>query len=1224
MSKKTFVDAKSASDNSKFHIGDYKIHEDDLFLVGDSELKTHGFINHHISAINDFYKNGIEQIIVHGFKAERDIINKRDKTPEDRSIEKIHVVVNFKNVKIGKPTSTNYFSGKPDILYPNMARLLGKTYSAPCSVSVEIKATAYMKDGTQSTRKDKVDNFEICRMPIMVRSSMCNTFNCSRQALIDLNEDPDDPGGYFLIKGIEWSIDGIENNLFNSIRVYKNEGYGKEIFRSDFISIPGNANANQGYFVVRCLKDGQITCQVVKSNLREVEIPMYLLFRLLGCANDKEIYDNIIYDDANNISTPTGVKMFKYIEDAFNIKYSSVPDGQYEYRPTKILEMLVDVLKVTEFSYLKLDENPEAYQQAMGILQRELDINLFPHIGLTPEYRKIKFRFLGLIMRKIMLVRLGILKPTDRDSFINKRLDIAGLAKPTKTGFNAAVIMKIRKRFSQDFKNNTFSSVNLANSFKHSIYGADFERLLSQAIISGNKAELSINRRRITNRLSTQLLGRKNTLHTLSTLRQITTTTSESAKQSERANEMRRVHMTFFGYVCIMSTSTGGKVGINKQLALFASVSLASPLHLIRKMLTEDKDIILLDDVDPQQIERQSLSHVYVNGYWLGCVKDSIKLVKKYRKMRREGKINNQTTIYWENTQDEVYFWVDRGRLMRPLLIVYNNRRDPEKFPIQDRKPSAKFKQGLAITTEHIKMLNTGELDIKKMIDMQLVEYISLEEQTNLVLCPTFDYLEKDQNNELHEWTHCDIPQSQFGMTVLTVPFGNHDQSPRLSFQSNQGNQTAGYFSKNWPFRCDKIAFLQYKCEMPLVRTVINRYVSSNGCNCMVAIMCNTGYNQEDSLIASRGASDRGLFNGCKFTYYKTELDQKEEFSNPDVNVTTDIKSSNYEKLENGIIAIGTIVHKNDAIIGKVAKITKTAGKYLFIDRSIVYKDTEEAIVHNVIRGRNEDDEKFCKVVLRKRRPVAIGDKFSSRHGQKGICALLMRDSDMPRTADGMAPSLIINPHAFPSRMTIGQMIEMVASNYCARKGVYIDATIFKKVDVESIGDELEAMGESRHGFYKLYNGITGEWIDSEIFMGGTFYQRLQKFVIDQIRSVTSGGSDALTYQPLDGRANGGGLRIGEMEQWCLSAAGVARFQSEKFRDHSDGYTQYICRCGRAAVYNEQKKLYKCKHCGDNLDVCEVPTTWTSKLLVHELESMGIGIKRYPKPYTFPVYEDTK
>lgn len=1578
------INSAKTSSNNKIKYCDYTINQDDLFLVGDSELDNKGLVYHHISSSDDLYDIGIHQIITQVFKVEKEIINQRNITTEDKSIKKINVCVTFDDVFISKPTTIDYYSGKEEVIYPNRALLEEKTYSGNLRVNATIVATAYMHDGSTKQKTDSIKNFKICKLPISVKSKVCNLHGLSKEALMQINEDPIDPGGYYIIKGVGWVIDSIENILFNQIRIFKNEGYGKEIIRVELVSKPGDAYQNSEYLLLKLLNDEQLLVDIMRNQLKGVQIPFYLVFRLLGWTTDKEIYDNIIIDYYDN----TSKNIINFLNDAMEAKYNI--KGRYLYKKEDILIEIIKEMKNTDFKYLELDINHANYDIAFNKIYNILDNNFLPHIGTKPTDRLNKLRYFALIIRKIYLVRLDIIEPTNRDSYKCKRIHASGTsyAKSFKTYFNASIVQQIKRRIIKDFKSMPFSQIDLASTIRSSIYGADFERSIIQTITSGNKSQITINKKTKVNRLSSQLLDRKNQIAAISTLRQITTTTSDSSKQSERANEMRRVHMSFLGYICCIHSSDGEKVGINKQLAIFANILGASSSVVLKDILVSDNEIILLNDADHNRIAEEKLKNVYINGEWIGFTKDTIKLVNKYRKMRRSLKIHPHTTIHWNIMENEVYFWVDVGRISRPLLIVYNNKRDSECFPNKKYSPN-NFIQGLKIDTNIINKLSTKKIDITYLLENNVIEYITAEEQENCYVCPFYDQLESDKNNELKEYTHCDIPQSILGITGLTGPFANHNNAPRITFQGNQCRQTCGVFALNWPFRCDKDTFLQYLCETPLVKTVATKYILPNGTNTIVAIACYSGYNQEDSIVVSKGAIDRGLFNGCKFTFIKSELEQREEFANPDETTTLDIKSGSYAKIHKGIISKGTKITNNDIIIGKTVKLNKTHESiYTHMDKSVVYKSSEDALVHNVITDRNDEDEKFVKVCIRKNRPVAVGDKFSvkgtsqvltnmgwvkikdidyrykiatmtkdgyldyvapsgiskytydgdmyvletshlkmcvtknhklyvkpinsnkydlyetynvinkkvrfkkntvniglhkefinlnnyeqkisrkyymiywlklfgmfilcgdiemkntelnkeyniifnigednviqkniiveclyeldiefnmnestmnisgikypeilyeftqikndknnislpdyiwdmsqtqcqillntllsgnginkkntyytsnisfaneisrlslhagwssitiknsdidnsdeilseieeynknnelycvkidkihnepyinydvmdeyvnssddmifnnsydnsykveryekfrgdvycleipdthlhiyysreddyspacwtgnsSRHGQKGVTGILLRDSDMPFTEDGIKPCLIINPHAIPSRMTIGQLYEMQASHYCAAKGTHIDATIFKKVDIEQMGNELEAMGYNRYGYHRLYSGITGEYIDSLIFMGPTYYQRLQKFVIDSIYSIGKGPSDVLTRQPLDGKSSGGGLRIGEMERDVLCSHGAAKVIHEKYFEHSDMYKEYICRCGKPAIVNIDNNMYKCKYCKDNADIAEVQTSWSSKLFMQELDSMNIGVSRQIEPFTY-------
>jgi DNA-directed RNA polymerase beta subunit len=1503
-------------------------------------------------------------------------------TPEEQNIDHLDVLITFSNVVIDKPTMLNYNSGKEEILFPNVALAKEKTYKSNLRVDVHIRVTAVMVNGSTLVKEDTVKNFKICKMPIMVKTKWCNTYGLSKDSLTRLNEDPSDLGGYFIIRGVEWVLDCVENILFNKVRIFKNEGYKKEIMRAEYIAKPGDFYLNSDQFIVRWLNDGQITLEIKREKLKDIKIPFYIIFRMMGWSTDKQIFDNILlgYDK------PTSKNMIQYLKNAFDAKYTDLGKARYIYTQHDVLQYVAETIKDTSFHYLDVETYPEHYQKITNFLLENIDTHLLQHMGSSPASRDNKMRFLCVIIRKIFLTHLGNIEVTDRDSYNSKRIHAAGIsyAKSFKTNFNASVIQHMRRKVTKDLKTLSFNQIDLAASIKSSVFGVDFERSITQSITAGNKSQVTINNKARINRLSSQLLNRKNQLNVFSTLRQVTATTSDNSKQSERASEMRRVHMSFHGYICLIHSPEGEKVGVNKQLAMFALITKASFSEVIKDILLSDREIYPLAKTNHDMISSRNLCNVYVNGDWIGCCDDALAITKKYRQLRREFQISPEITIVWDNTQDEVYFWTDVGRVLRPLLIVYNNKRDADRFrwPRGDNGKANEFYQCLNIGADDVRDLYSKALDFNGLLRKNIVEFISAEEQENMYLCPDFDTLRENKNNELKEYTHCDVPQAMLGITGLTSPYASHNQAQRIVYQTSQSKQTCGLFAKNWAYRADKDAFLQYNNEAPVVKTLSNRYLHPSGSNCIIALMCNTGYNVEDSIIMNQGAVDRGLFNGSKFTFYKTEIEQREEFANPDITNTTEIKSACYDKLIDGIIKVGTRVNKNDAIIGKVMKITKNSDdSYQFIDRSVIYKDNEPAIVHNVIVDRNEEDERFCKVVLRKSRPVENGDKFSvvktsqvltdhgwleiqnldiekhkvatltldekldyvfptglssyeydgemyelkgqqldvfvtknhklyvkkrgktefgllpttevfdkqvkfkkwaendkpkqeyfeakakdgntkkypmdawlkmlgmfiadgsatnnengntyhiikiagfkkrkqdlhkeflnelgikyymyksgteincsiypeiwnelkplsvgalnkrlpgyvwnlsrdqsrillnaliegdgsysgsgsavyytsspglsddivrlslhagwaanaktsahnigkaagdvteitrlcgeislatrnadalyvaitkeksnepginhdrkrqkiteryvpykgvvyclsipdthrhvyysretkfsppmwtgnsSRSGNKSTTGLLLRDSDMPSTIDGIKPSIILNPHSIPSRMIVGQLIENLSGTLCAEKCTQIDATIFKKVDLDSISNELEDLGLHRYGYRRLYNGITGTYIDTEIFIGPNYYQRLQKFTVDTIYSIANGPSDSLTYQQLDGgKANGGGLRIGEMERDVLCSHGSSKFISEKYFDHSDGYTEYVCRCGKSAVFNKEKKIYRCNYCQDNAEIIAYPTSWSSKLFMQEMESMNVGIKRLPTSFVY-------
>lgn len=1233
---------------------DHKLDQNSLYLVGDALIEKETLIGHHLKSANNFYTNGIRQIITEGFDIRRIIPNKRSTTDEDKQIEYVECVVKFTDVRLDKPTTLNIMTSGEVELMPHMAQLMEKTYSSKLSVGFEVTAKATLKNnaGTRDCpEKGTFNNFLLGRLPVIKGSVICNTYGKTKEALMEMGEDPMDPGGYFIVKS-EWAIDCTESTTFNQEKIYINKEYGKSRCREEYISKPGDTFQNSDLTIFIFNKDDTFTIRVARDKLDDVDIPFFLLFRALGWKNDKDLLDWIVgdYEGENEINK----NVLNCAVAALNAKYGKT-DYRNIYNEDKAIEAIMEMIPPEKFAYLDLKKHPENYAVARAEILKTFDVHLLPHIGLNPNSRNNKMKFLALHIRKIFLVYLEYVPPADRDSYVIKRIHAAGdnYAKTFKTLFNKIVAVPIKRQMAKLFNSLSFSNIKGANLVQmvKSAISNDFERASVQSITAGNKTSLKIKRSVIKNRLMAQQLNRKNQLSMYSTMRQISNASSiDNGKQSERASEMRRVHMSAIGYICVVHSPTEGeKVGINKQFAMFATIAPACSSEALKKFILDEGrtsgDVIHEEKViDPLEIYRNKYSRVFVNGYLIGYTKNSIELVKKYRKLRRQSIIDVHTTIYWNNVQDEVHFFVDFGRITRPLIIVYNTIRDADVVKlIKAGKPlggeegdseikgagrdvsKTQFEQGIAITAQDITDLNIGRKGIDDLVREQKVEYITPEEQQNCYICYCYDKLVEDKNNDLVEYTHCDIPEAILGITALTSPFANHNPTQRLMYQTSQAKKTCGFYAGNWPYRVDKDAFLQYVSEMPLIRTVLNKYICPNGNNCIVAMMCYLGYNQEDSLMLNKAAIDRGLFNGCKFTFEKTEIEQKETVGDMNATVTENVKSDNYSKLVNGKIPVGTHVFEGDVLISKVMKIasgTTRDSKYTYVDRSLVYKDAEEAIVHESIDANNEDANRFIKIGLKKIRPPEVGDKFSSRSGQKGIAAQLLRESDMPTTISGIKPDIIFNPHGMPSRMTCAQLIETLIGKVCAIEGTHYDGTIFKPNNIEQYAELLEKHGFHKYGYERLINGLTGEFIDSWIFMGPTYYQRLQKFVKDAEYTVRHALTDALTNQPLEGKASDGGLRIGEMERDVLCSHGVSRFLREKFFNHSDGYIEYICRCGKSAVVNHDKQIYQCNYCKDNAVIYAIPTSWTSKLAMQEIQSCNVGIRRIPKPYIYERNDD--
>lgn len=1214
---------KNADDKTTYHDEpvediDTKVTADDMSAVILAEIKHKGLAGHQIRSMNSFYKEGIRQIVTKIFKIDHTFENKRDKTDEDKTIANVNIKVEFTDVKMTPPVTTKYRSGAPEPLFPNMARLKGLTYSAQLDISAKLTATAIYKDKTTKDKVEIIKDKRIASIPVMYGTNLCHTYRKTKSDLVDMEEDPEFPGGCFIIGGIEWVVDSLENILINGYQVFKNM-YQNEIARGTFISKPGDHYENSFRILLRYLNNGAITVQITTTNKHEeIEIPFYIIFRSFGIVSDKEIVDHIVYGTENTDAVTKN--MLTILERAFN-----VPDKMFDpirnSRSSDDINMFIaqKMRELADSINFRKDDNATKY--VYNYMMGWFDKHIFPHIGLDRNSRIRKMRFLGLLINKLLRVVIGVYESTDRDSYENKRIHASGvsLAKAFKTQFNFIIVQEIKKQLIKAFTANTFSSVNMADAFAAAVSTADLERVLVQVIITGNKT-ITVKRNDVPNRVSSQQLYHKNDVNVISTLNNINTANTTASKQNERSDEMRRVHPTYVGYIGpIQSAETGEKVGMSKQMASSASITEASSSYAMKDILFSDPDFIPLDNVLPRDINAKKLFKVFVNGDWIGLCTNGHEFTKKYRSARRHSDINPYVSISWKPLDRDIYFWTDVGRMIRPLIIVYNNL-NSYNAAYKAGKP-IQFKQWIKLKKSHINELQDGKITMDDLRKQRVVEYITPDEQDNTFIAKNIDYLREYQHDITMRFTHCDIELAVFGIVELGAPNTNHTQATKITVFTAHKKQTCGWFALNWPYRIDKGTMLQYYCDTPIVRSFSDAFTRPNGQNIILAYAMYKGWNMEDSCIINKASLDRGLFTGSSFYFEKTELDKNEQFGIIDISLTMDVKrDAIYEHIgANGIIKEGTRVHKGYVLIVKTIILPTAEGIYKYKDNSIVYKFEEPAFVEKAYITRNDDDILTAKIGLRRERPLRIGDKVGSVNGNKSINAIYLDAADMPYAEDGLQPDIILNPHAIPTRMVIGQIEAGVMAELAIRMGTIVDGRPFKQLDIESMIEALDKQYNIKYGGHRrMFNGCTGNWMDTFIFVAPTYYHRLQKFVIDEAYSVSHGPTCALTRQPLEGKANHGGLRLGEMELWVLESHGAVRSMNEKLRAHSDGIRLPICRrCGNRAIVNEKASIYKCKHCGDLADIAYVPSSWTANLFFNEIEAMNVPIKFDLEPLAF-------
>lgn len=1220
--------------------------EDDLQAYLVAAVDGEGLVGHNVRAFNLLVDEGLPQILTDLFQVENTVVDHRDQTPQDRERHSIKIAFGFHSVEMGYPEYSTFPVGLIKSLYPNEARLSQRTYAAPLKMGAEVTLTAYYNNGTEEEKRVDVPPFQVAPIPVMVGCNRCHTWNLTREARKELQEDPNESGGYFLAKGGEWVVDWLENIAFNALHVFRRMA-PNERARGDFISQPGGAFENSSQVIIRLMVSGALTIEINSTKFSRSRIPFYLIYRILGMTSDGDILETIVYDPES--PSPVARHMVQVIDTALAAEDPAYAGLRQELDRERLTEaMAVRLSKfVTNTSNYRSNEHARQYlnENLLTILDRVF----LPHMGRDPASRVRKLRFLGVCIHKTLLVDGGILEPTDRDSLANKRMHGAGtsIAKALKTQFNTSVIQPVLRALKREVRNNPFEELNpamITDAFLNPIASSDLSRTMEQAITSGNKT-IVIRRRPVANRVSTLALERKNTTNYYSALRTISTHSGGNvSKQTERADMMRRVHPTYTGFICVAKSAEGEMVGMKKELGITASIAEAGEALPLKRRLEADPEVVPLDRVETRDIARRPLAMVFVDGYWVGCTADAPRLVGKYRALRREGRlVDPRTSIVWHPITDDVEFLLDVGRMVRPLLIVDNNLEEYDEGcrrafaasragEADPRRHRAPFVQNTRFTPAHAAGLRAGRLTLEDLRAEGVLEWITPNEAANCLVAPSLRVLRGARHDVVQRYTHVDVEAAIFGLTALLSPFGNHTQPARVTYETNQARQAAGWYCGAYPFRTDKNRFFQYYVETPLVRTIAYNWLIPNGLNTVVAYMVSGGYNQEDSAIVSAAYIQRGGFAGAYYKAEKAELEKGEQFGTPNQLTTKNLKpNASYEKLVDGFVSVGARVEKGDVLIGRFAKIQPGGRKgarnsearsdgYEFLDRSVVYHSAEPATVVAVHRPRGPNDNEFGIVKLRYHRPLGVGGKLSSRSGNKSIAALLLPPGDMPYTEDGVTPDLIINPHSVPSRMVIGQMLETSMGQVCQEQGVIADGTSFRTVSVDAVAAELEKVGLRHNGRTRLYNGATGEHYDAAIFVGPTFHQRLQKFVEDDEYAVGGyGPTDALTGQPLEGRSARGGLRLGEMEAWVLQSQGATMTQMEKSFQDSDGRKAFLCRrCGLPAIFNPAQGFYRCTTCKEAADIAGVDSCKASLAFQHEIRSANVVMNIHTRPREFP------
>lgn len=1137
-----------------------------------------------------------------------------------------------KTVKVAKEVSVPY-----DEMDPDQRQHYEETQERPTTIvwdeetSEDPKEKEKKKDSPEHLR----DMIYIGKLPIMVKSQICHLRGEDDNGLFVLNECPYDQGGYFIINGSEKVLIAQERSAANIVQVFKKAQPSPDLYHAEIRSALEKGSRLISSLTLKLRSKGEtgrggfgMTIQTTLPYIKN-DIPIAIVFRALGMVSDEDILNAICYDRND---TQMLEMLRPCIEEAFAIQDREVAldfigrrgnNGHSVPKPVRI-------------------------KNAKDILQKEM----LPHIAQTEGCETRKAFFLGYMTHKLLQCALGRRDTDDRDHFGKKRLDLAGplLAKLFRNIVKKLTgdMMAYMKRCIQEGKNFDLTlgirHGTLTNGLKYSLatgnWGDQKKAMSSTAGVS-------------------QVLNRYTFSSTLSHLRRTNTPIGRDGKLAKP----RQLHNTHWGLVCPAETPEGQACGLVKNLSLMCYVSVGTPADPIKDFMIQ-RNMEVLEEYEPAS--NPFATKIFINGTWVGVHQDPKHLVSLVQDLRRKSIISHEVSLVRDIRDREFKIFSDAGRVMRPLFVVEQ----------EDNPETGAQKGSLVLNKEHIRRLeadqniNPADDDYFGWDGLQhsgVIEYLDAEEEETAMICMSPEELEEYRqekarpkkseeqrqqekmeqlehdgtslnarlktkiNTDINMYTHCEIhPSMLLGICASIIPFPDHNQSPRNTYQSAMGKQAMGFFLTNYSRRMDTMANILYYPQKPLATTRSMEFLKFRelpaGQNAIVAIACYSGYNQEDSVIMNQSSIDRGLFRSLFFRSYtdsekRVGINVVEQFEKPFRSDTLRLKHGTYDKLDDdGIIAPGVRVSGEDIIIGKTSPINpdnqelgQRTQQHVKRDASTPLRSTESGIIDSVIVTTNQDGLRYVKVRVRTTKIPQIGDKFASRHGQKGTIGVTYRQEDMPFTREGVTPDIIINPHAIPSRMTIAHLIECLLSKVSTLKGMEGDATPFTDVTVDSVSDLLRAHGYQSRGFEVLYNGHTGRKLKAQVFFGPTYYQRLRHMVDDKIHARARGPVQIMTRQPVEGRARDGGLRFGEMERDCMIAHGAAAFLKERLFEVSDAFRVHICEiCGlMTPIANLTKQSFECRPCKNKTKIAQVHIPYAAKLLFQELAAMNIASRMF-------------